>query len=182
MGNATVARSVNRQTNVPSLTDAGRELAVELADCYVEVDIERKFATKDECREFGVDNGLELLATGLGRDIYLVPPELLTANRECVLKIPSRLMGSYENRREATYWRELPAAVRRHLAPVYDAGIEWLLMPLAEQNLTSAETLGLWSSLTAAGWACKDANWHHNLGRVDGRPVVLDYGAGCRQI
>lgn len=170
------------RTPTPSLTDAGRDLAVELADCYVEADIEGRFTSKDECRAYAETNGLELLATGLGRDIYRVPPDLLTANRASVCKIPSRLLGSYENRREALYWRELPAEVRRHLAPVYDSGVEWILMPEAEQDLTSDEILSLWSSLREVGWACDDANWEHNLGRVDGQPVILDYGAGCYEV
>lgn len=177
-----VGRFVSRQTTTPSLTDAGRELATELADCYVEVDIDRRFTSKDECRELAGTHGFELVATGLGRDIYRVPADLLTADRSCVLKVPTRLIGSYENRREAIYWRELPGEVRRHLAPVYDEGVEWILMPEADQDLTSREILDLWSSLRRAGWVCEDANWQHNLGRVDGRPVVLDYGAGCREI
>lgn len=177
-----VGRVVSRQSTTPSLTDTGRDLAAELADCYVEVDIERRFSSNDECREFAANHGFDLLATGLGRDIYRVPVDLLTADRACVLKVPSRLIGSYENRREAMYWRELPREVRRHLAPVYDDGVEWTLMPEADQDLTSREILELWSSLREVGWACEDANWQHNLGRVDGRPVILDYGAGCREI
>lgn len=177
-----VGSRVDDQTPTPSLTDAGRDFAVELADCYVEVDIEGAFSSKAECREYAESNGFELLATGLGRDIFRVPTDVLTVDRPSVLKIPSRLIGSYENRREARYWRELPAAVRRHLAPVYDAGVEWLLMPEADQDLSSGEVLELWSSLRQEGWACEDANWYHNLGRVDGRPVILDYGAGCHEI
>jgi hypothetical protein len=177
-----VVDAVSRQPSTPSLTGTGRDLAVEIADSYVEADIERRFSSKEECREFAATHGFELLATGLGRDIYRVPVDLLTADRDCVLKIPSRLIGSYENRREALYWRELPAAVRRQLAPVYDDGVEWILMPEADQDLTSGEILELWSSLREAGWACEDANWQHNLGRVDGRPVILDYGAGCHEI
>lgn len=111
-----------------------------------------------------------------------MPADLPTADRACVLKVPSRLIGSYENRREAIYWRELPGEVCRHLAPVYDEGVEWIPMPEADQDLTSREILELWSSLREAGWACDDAIWHHNLGRADGRPVILDYGAGCREI
>lgn len=65
-----VGRFVNRQTTTPSLTDAGRELAAELADCYVEVGIEGRFSSKDECQEFAATHGFDLLATGLGRDIY----------------------------------------------------------------------------------------------------------------
>lgn len=102
---------MSQRTSSPSLTEAGRDLAVELADCYVEVDVGGRFATKDECREFAASQGFDLLATGLGRDIYRVPTELLTADRDCVLKVPSRLIGSYENRREARYWRELPETV-----------------------------------------------------------------------
>lgn len=164
----------------PELTDRGRAVADRVADCYVEVSIDRRYHSREECRDLAASLGLDLVAMGVGRDIYAPEPALVAGDGECVLKVPKNLLGAYESMRELTYWRTLPAAVRRYLVPILDHGddFRWLLMPWAEADLTSAEILELWSALCDAGYAFEDANWAHNLGRVDGRPVVLDYGGG----
>ena len=165
-----------------TLTEQGVEIAERIADCYVEVDIERNYDSADDCLAMARSSGFEPIGSGLSRDVFVLDPELVTGDRECVIKIPTRLLGTYENLREVRHWNELPDAVRRHLAPVLDHGLEWIVVPRAEQDLTSAEILSLWADLTDTGWACEDANWAHNLGRIDGRPVILDYGGGFRRI
>ncbi len=161
-----------------TLTDRGREVAWTIADCYVEVDIERRYASKEECVALAADRGFERIASGLSRDIYVPDPEYLTEPADVVVKIPTRLLGAYECRREARTWADAPDEARPFLAPVLDEDIGWELMPRAERELTSAETTWLWAGLSNAGWACEDANWKHNLGLVDGEPKILDYGGG----
>lgn len=164
------------------MTERGRAVAERIADCYVEVDIEREFDSKAECRRLAESEGFELIASGLSRNVFVPDDRLVDGEAACVVKIPTRLLGAYETRREIRYWNRLPEEATRYLAPVWDHGLEWLLMPRAETDLTSEEITRIWSGLSAAGWYCEDANWAHNLGRVNGRPVVLDYGAGCHPL
>lgn len=169
-----------------SLSERGRELVEELVDAYVEVVIpEGDYETHEAARERAADHGFELIPEGANRDVFVVPPRLLSGERTCVVKIPRWLPGAYENAKEIENWHTLPDDVRRHLAPVFDYGIGWLIMPYASRDLTKREQRQLRADIRAAGYTIDDLDVEANVdvelnyGRVDGVPVVIDYGKGC---
>lgn len=142
-----------------ALTDEGREVANNVAECYAEARLDGEY-DKDECRGFAETRGLEQLANGLGRDIFSPDDEFVSGEAECVLKISTNLVGCHENLQEAKHWQELPDEVCEHLAPVWDHDIGWLLMPCAEIDLTSGETISRSSSITERAVSVSEAGYN----------------------
>lgn len=165
-----------------SLTDEGRRAADAISTRYWEAALADDGAARDECRRRAAAAGLEKIEAGSRRIVFAVADELVVWDAECVLEIPHELFGHLENRAEVASWERMPEAARRHVAPIWEYGEGWHLLPRAETGVTSREVLEVWSALSDAGWYCENANRGHNVGRVDGRPVVLDYGRGCFEI
>ena len=165
-----------------SLTDEGRRAADEISTRYWEAALADDEAARAECRRRASAAGLEQIATGSRRTVFAVADELVVGSAECVLKIPHELFGYLEHRAEVASWKRMPEEARRHVAPIWERGEGWHLLPRAETDVTSRKILEVWSALSDAVWYCENANWGHNIGRVDGRPVVLDYGRGCFEI
>lgn len=162
------------------LTDEGRDVVEGVVHCYEEVSYEDgEYDTVDQCRAIAKSDGLEHVASGVGRDVFDVGPEFRTADGDYVLKVARNLVGSHENRREIQTWERIPEAARPFLAPVREHGVGWLVMPKADVGPSTHQIQRLLSGLGEAGWGCDDANEAHNIGVVDGHPVVIDYGMGC---
>lgn len=165
-----------------SLTEEGREVAELVEYCYVEMSYEGgEYETRDQCQAVAKSRGLEFVGAGVGRDIFDVPEEHHTADFDCILKIPKNLVGAFECRREIQTWRDVEE-LRPFLTPVLDHGMGWILMPEVEQELDTQEINDLLSELGETGWGCDDANEAHNLGKLDGEPVIIDYGMGCHHV
>ena len=164
-----------------SLTEEGREIANEVEYCYVEMSYGGEYETRDQCQAVAKSRGLEMKGAGVGRDIYEIDSELHTGDFQCILKIAKNLVGAFESRREIQTWRDVEE-LRPFLTPVLDHGMGWILMPRAEQDLTTHEINDLLSELGETGWGCDDANEAHNLGKIDGEPVIVDYGMGCHRV
>lgn len=172
----------DKQFGEVSMTDEGREIADLVEYCYVETSYESgEYETRDQCKAVAKSRGLEFSGAGGGRDIYDIGQEFHTGDRECILKVPKNLVGAFECRREIQTWRDR-AELRPFLAPVLDNGMGWILMPKAERELDTQEINELLSELGETGWECDDANEAHNLGKIDGEPVIIDYGMGCHRV
>lgn len=165
-----------------ALTDEGRETVEEFVHCYEEVSYGGEYEEEDECRGIVKSQGFEKVGSGVGRDIFAVPDEYVTGDRDCIVKFARNLVGCHESQREVRSWQRVSDEARRYLVPVLDHDVGWVLMPRAqEEDLSSHEIQELLASFTDTGWACDDTNEAHNLGRLDGDPVIIDYGMGCYQ-
>lgn len=168
-----------------ALTEEGRQIAEEISHCYVEMSYDGgAYDTKEECRAVAKSRGLEHLGTGVGREIFVLDADLTTGDRECVLKMAYNLEGCYECQREIRSWDRVSDEARRYLAPLLDSDIGWVVMPRAEleHDLTPREIETLLGEFHETGWACEDTNEAVNLGKIDGRPVIIDYGMGCYRL
>lgn len=164
-----------------ALTDDGREIVNEFVHCYEEVSYEGDYETADECRGIAKSDGFEKVGSGVGRDIFGVPDEFVTGDRDCIIKVARNLVGCHESLREVRSWERVGEDAQQYLLPVLEHDVGWLLMPRAEGDLTSHEIQQLLAAFTDTGWSCDDTNEAHNLGKFDGEPVIIDYGMGCYQ-
>ena len=172
-----------KEVEATTLTEEGRKIAAEVAYCYVEMSYDGgEYDTKQECRAVAKSRGLEQRDTGVGRDIFDVGADLVTGDRDCVLKMAYNLEGCHECQREAQSWERVPDETRQYLSPVLDHDIGWVLMPQAELGLAPDEIETLLGEFHETGWACEDTNEAHNLGKIDDRPVIIDYGMGCYKL
>lgn len=172
----------NEQFEDVSMTDEGREIAELVEYCYVEMSYEGgEYETREECQAVAKSRGLEFIGAGVGHDIYAMDEEYHTGDMECILKVPKNLVGAFECRREIQTRRDIEEP-RPFLAPEFDNGMAWILMPKAERELNTQEINDLLSELGETGWGCDDANEALNLGKIGGEPVIIDYGIGCRHV
>ena len=172
----------NEQFEDVTMTDEGREIAELVEFCYIEMSYEDgEYDTREECQAVAKSRGLEMVGAGVGRDIFAVDEAYHTGEMNCILKVPKNLVGAFECRREIQTWRGTKE-IRPFLTPVLDHGMGWILMPKAEQELNTQEINDLLSELGETGWSCDDANEAHNLGKIDGEPVIIDYGMGCHHV
>ncbi len=160
------------------LTPRGRAVADRVAACHFDVEVERAFDRRDDCEAVATSHGLDVIDAGHKRRAYRLPGRLVDGDRACTLKVAYSLNGYYENRCEVAWWREMPDGARHLFAPVldYDPGYGWVLMPGAERDLTEAERREVEFALGDAGWVGEDVTKPAQYGRVDGDPVVVDYG------
>lgn len=159
-----------------TLTDHGRELADRLVECHWQIEVTKSFDERNECEAFAEANGLEKIDRGMKRSIYTVDDELLDGSDDCVLKVAYTLTGWYENRSEVVWWEQMPDEARAHFAPIWDQNPGWNLMPRADTDVSDDEMRRLRARLESVGWAGNDATKEENIGKIDGVPVVLDYG------
>lgn len=165
-----------------SLTDDGHDAIEEVTYCFEEVSYGGEFHDPDECRAIAGVQGFEKLGSGVGRDVYAVPREFVTGDRACIVKVARNLEGCHETRREVDSWHRVSDDAREYLLPVLESELGWVLMPRAERDLASHEIQRLLADFHATGWACDDSNEAHNLGKLDGDPVIIDYGMGCYRL
>lgn len=165
-----------------SLTDDGRDALAEVAYCFEEVSYGGDFHDDAECRAIAGVHGFEKLGSGVGRDVYAVPDEFVAGDRRCIVKVARNLVGCHETRREADSWHRVSDDAREYLLPVLETELGWVLMPHAETGLATHEIQHLLADFHATGWACNDTNEAHNLGRLDGDPIIIDYGMGCYRL
>lgn len=161
----------------PSLTTDGRGAAEELVRRYREIEVTREFDRRPECRAYASERGLRDIGRGAKRVVYAVPDDLVTGERDCVLKVAYALTGFYEVRSEAVCWADLSAAARDRFAPVWEHARGWLLSARAGTDVTDADVRQLAASLDEVGWTGEDLK-PENVGVLDGRPVLVDYGKG----
>ena len=176
-----------RMADEPRLREEGREIADEIAACYWEVEVTGQYDRREECEERAAEAGLRRLDAGTKRTVYAVPDELVAGERSCILKIAHSLLGYYENRGEVSWWSRMPGEAREYFAPVldHDPGWEgtdhacrWVVMPDADRDLTREERREVWFNLGDVRFVGEDVEDAHQLGRIDGDPVIIDYGRG----
>ena len=165
-----------------TLTEQGRQIAEEVVHCYEEVSYGGDYDSRDECKAIAQSKGLELLGSGVGRDIYAVGDELVSDGSECVLKLSANLVGCHETTREVRSYERVSDEAREYLAPVLDHDVGWLLMARTSEEVDSHEIQQLLADFHDTGWACEDTNEAHNIGKLDEQPVIIDYGRGCYQL
>lgn len=170
------------------MSDRGRGLAARIVECHWEIELERAFDRRDECERIADDAGLERIDSGTKRTAFAVDGDLVDGDAECSLKVAYTPLGYYENRSEIFWWAEMPEAAREYFAPVLDHepgwretdhAARWVLMPRAERDLTQDELDEVWYNLGDVGFVGEDVEDAHQLGRIDGAPVIVDYGRGA---
>lgn len=125
---------------------------------------------------------MELVGQGHARLVVVPPDDWVTGSTECIAKLqwsPSSL----QNRQEIHIWTNVNGRQAALLAPVldYDMSGSWLLMPKAETSwdIPMNELLDMESEmrseLRARGFSTHDIDLR-NIGRVEGRDVMIDYG------
>lgn len=108
-------------------------------------------------------------------------------NNECVIKISHFSDDNHHNLNEAITWNHLPKDVKKHFVPVldYDKEGKWLIMPrvkslelndkkrmkIQEDVMNSIKKKGIW---------CDDIHIYNVGLNKYSKPVILDYGFGCR--
>lgn len=162
-----------------SLTEEGRAKADGIAHCYVETTYDGgDYDDPDDCRAIAKYEGFEHINSGVGRDAYRIPDEYVDGDYACVIKFPRNLEGGMENQREVRSWQRAPDEVKRHLAPIVDENAGWLVMIHAERDIDAKRIEQVQAEFGNTGWVCEDSNEAHNLGVIDGDPVIIDYGMG----
>lgn len=137
-----------------------------LADCFAS---RPKADCIDECES----EGLIHLGSGTSREVFEIPGE----NR--IVKFHRG--NPYQNRNEVSAWENAPADLKEVLLPVerYADDYGWLVMPKADSVPgTPPQIREIYDAVRPSEWNCKDKN-PENLGRYQGRIVLIDYGAGC---
>lgn len=165
-----------------TLTEEGRRIVESVVHCYEEASYGGDYDTREECMAIARSKGLDHLGSGVGRDIYAVGDELVTGDDECVLKVSANLVGCHESTREIRSYERVSAAAREYLAPILDHDVGWLLMPRAAEGVDAHEIQQLLADFHDTGWACEDSNESSNVGKLEGRPVIIDYGMGCYRL
>ena len=109
-------------------------------------------------------------------------------NDECVIKLPHNNHDGEHNLNEAIAWKSMPNHVRKHFVPVldYDNEGNWLIMPrVTSIELSDDERRELqgkvMDDIKKKGVWCEDIHIY-NVGKDNrNKPVILDYGFGCRK-
>lgn len=162
------------------LSDKGRSIADRLASCHFDVEVSREFDRRDECENLADGHDLERVDAGHKRVTYDLPGDLVDGGRACSLKVAYALPGRYENRCEVWWWQRMPDDARHLFAPVLDHADDhgWVVMPAADRDVTPAERRDVVFGLGDAGWEGEDVERAAQYGRIDGEPVIVDYGRG----
>ena len=108
-------------------------------------------------------------------------------NDECVIKIPHGDADIQHNKLEGITWNALPKDVKQHFVPVldYDKEGKWLIMPRVKSlELSNKERRDIQGKVMNAikrkGIWCDDIHIF-NVGLSNhNKPIILDYGFGCR--
>ena len=108
-------------------------------------------------------------------------------NNECIIKIPHFEHDRTHNLNEAITWRALPKNAKKHFVPVldYDKEGKWLVMPRVkslEFNNKKREEIRqkVMNDIKRKGIWCDDVHIFNVGINKRNKPVILDYGLGCR--
>lgn len=125
---------------------------------------------------------LDIIGSGKTRVAINLPESWSTGTTDCIAKIqwdPTR----HQTAREIDIWENASGRTAALLAPILDRGEmkQWLIMPRAERytQLTVREAKRIAKTLRTKlqdqGYRASDIR-EANIGRIDGRDVVIDYG------
>lgn len=109
-------------------------------------------------------------------------------DNQCVIKLPHFSEDRNHNLNEAITWKSLPKDVKKHFVPVldYDNEGRWLIMPRVKSlELSNEKRIKIqgkvMNDIKRKGIWCEDVHIL-NVGTDNhNRPVILDYGLGCRE-
>lgn len=151
--------------------------------------LQQALKEQDECRmkfpngcprglERGImaEGGAEFVGAGISRSAYSFDG--------CIVKVPHTNDGLIDNKTEAETYKALPDAVKDHFAPVEDVDPDgrWVIMPFVERATKRGRDIlaeALRQDIEKKGVRCTDIRGE-NVGRLEGRPVVFDYGFGVK--
>lgn len=126
-------------------------------------------------RKFGMsylDKGVDRIVYGIG---------------DCVVKFARHSAGRDANLYEAIHYKELPNDIKDFFIPVTDHHPEfyWNMSPkaivLPHLSYEEAEDISyqILRELNRRGYDCIDLH-PHNVGKIDDKPVIVNYGFGVR--
>lgn len=126
--------------------------------------------------------GLDIIGSGKTRVVINMPERWTTGETDCIAKIqwdPTY----HQTDKEIWVWENANGKQAALLAPLLDWSemSNWLMMPKAErytgisQKEIGRMVRGLRNRLGEVGFRAQDIR-RANVGRVDGRDVVIDYG------
>lgn len=129
----------------------------------------------DEGREIAENAGLVQYGEGTGRVVYKLPGKFGPQN--VVVKVSKNMVGVHANQTEVHTFERADSEVREFLAPVAGSG-EWVVMP--ECNPGDEEAVDdIKFYFLNEGVYCADSEIRvENMGWLNGRPVMVDYGFG----
>lgn len=140
---------------------------------------DEEYLTINEAKE---EYGLEVISSGQARVVIELPEEWGTGHTDCIAKI--QWDPHYQQTHaEIEMWQNVNGRQAALLAPLLDWSVtyEWLIMPRATMydDLTAKEAGNIVRTLRRklrdVGLSGTDIR-RANVGRIEGRDVVIDYG------
>jgi len=164
------------------VTREGARRMDEIARRYQGINLrpDEEVLTIDESIE---EYDLSYIGSGKTRVVINVPPEWMNGRGDCIAKIQWD-PNYHQTAQEIDIWENANGRAAALLAPVVDRSEmkQWLLMPRAERYTgLSVKEAGrisrqLREGLQDEGYQASDIR-RANVGRIDGRDVVIDYGS-----
>lgn len=164
------------------MTSKGKDLADEINRRFLEAEEGQSYKEELSISKVPQEYGGELLGSGISRMAYDPPEDWTTGSSDCILKIQWDSFGN-QNANEIALWQNANGRQAAILNPVLEYGgmRGWLLVPKAESytNVPIADLKEMVKTLRRTardvGFVTDDVRMA-NVGRVEGRDVITDYG------